>query len=74
VVLAQVLQALGVDNDVKEYPGAGHAFLNDHDSAGDPNLVIFVVMGKFAGPSGHHEQSAQDARRRIVAFFSAHLR
>ena len=72
--LAQVLQALGVDNDVKEYPGAGHAFLNDHDSAGDPNPVIFVVMGKFAGPSGYHEQSAQDARRRIVAFFSAHLR
>ena len=69
-----MLQALGVDNDVKEYPGAGHAFLNDHDSAGDPNPVIFVVMGKFAGPSGYHEQSAQDARRRIVAFFSAHLR
>jgi carboxymethylenebutenolidase len=72
--LAQVLQALGVANDVKEYPGAGHAFLNDHDSAGDPNPVIFVVMGKFAGPSGYHGPSAQDARRRIVAFFSAHLR
>jgi carboxymethylenebutenolidase len=72
--LGQALQALGVDHDVKEYPGAGHAFLNDHDSAGDPNPVIFVVMGKFAGPSGYHEPSARDARRRIVAFFSAHLR
>jgi carboxymethylenebutenolidase len=72
--LGQALQALGVDHDVKEYPGAGHAFLNDHDSAGDPNPVIFIVMGKFAGPSGYHEPSARDARRRIVAFFRAHLR
>jgi dienelactone hydrolase len=31
-------------------------------------------MGKFAGPSGYHEASARDARRRIVAFFRAHLR
>lgn len=72
--LEQALQALGVDHDVKEYPGAGHAFLNDHDGAGDPNPLIFIVMGKFAGPSGYHEPSAQDARRRIVTFFSAHLR
>jgi acetyl esterase/lipase len=60
VVLAQVLRALGVDNDVKEYPGAGHAFLNDHDSAGDPNPVIFVVMGKFAGPSELGDQRRKD--------------
>ena len=72
--LGQALHALGVDHDVKEYPGAGHAFLNDHNGAGDPNPLIFVVMGKFAGPSGYHEPSAQDARRRIVTFFSAHLR
>ena len=72
--LGQALQALGVDHDVKEYPGAGHAFLNDHDSAGDPNPVIFIVMGKFAGPSGYHERSAHDARRRILAFFCAHLK
>jgi len=71
--LGQALEALGVDHDVKEYPDAGHAFLNDHDRAGDPNPVIFVVMGKFAGPSGYHEPSAQDARRRITAFFRTHL-
>ena len=47
-----------MDHDVKEYPGTGHAFLNDHDSAGDPHPVIFIVMGKFAGPSGYHEPSA----------------
>ena len=33
--LDRVLQALAVDHDVKEYPDAGHAFLNDHESAGD---------------------------------------
>ena len=72
--LDRALAALGVDHDVKEYPDAGHAFLNDHDSAGDRAPVIFVVMGKFAGTSGYHEPSAQDARRRIVSFFDAHLK
>jgi carboxymethylenebutenolidase len=32
-----------VDHDVKEYPGAGHTFLDDHGSAGDPNPVVFVT-------------------------------
>ncbi|HZD68312.1 MAG TPA: dienelactone hydrolase family protein, partial [Actinomycetes bacterium] len=41
--LATVLEALGVDHDVKEYPEAGHAFLNDHEGAGDRNPLIFVV-------------------------------
>ena len=66
--------ALGVDHDVKEYPDAGHAFLNDHDGAGDRTPIIFVVMGKFGGPSGYHEPSAKDARRRIVSFFDRHLK
>lgn len=69
-----VLTTLGVDHDVKEYPDAGHAFLNDHDSAGDRNPFIFVVMGRFAGVSGYHDPSAQDARRRIARFFRTHLR
>jgi carboxymethylenebutenolidase len=33
--LEQALAALGVDHDIKEHPEAGHAFLNDHESAGD---------------------------------------
>ena len=68
-----VLTALGVDHEVKEYPDAGHAFFNDHHSAGDPNPFIFVVMGRFAGTSGYHQPSAQDARRRIISFFRTHL-
>ncbi len=47
--LDQVLQALAVGRDVKEYANAGHAFLNDHEGAGDPSPFIFVVMGVFAG-------------------------
>ncbi len=71
--LSRVLGAVGVDHDVKEYPDAGHAFLNDHDGAGDRTPAIFVVMGMFGGPSGYHEPSATDARRRIVSFFDRHL-
>ena len=69
-----VLQTLGVDHDVKEYPEAGHAFLNDHEGAGNRDPLIFRVMGMFSGPAEYHEPSAKDARRRTVAFFDKHLR
>jgi carboxymethylenebutenolidase len=72
--LDRVLTGLGIDHDVKEYPQAGHEFLNDHPGAGDPNPLIFRVMGVFAGPAGYHDPSARDARRRITAFFADHLR
>ncbi len=65
--LERALVAGGVDHDVKEYPEAGHSFLNDHDSA------LFAVMGRIIG-GGYDEPSAQDARRRIVAFFDTHLK
>ncbi len=68
------LERAGVEHDVKEYPDAGHAFLNDHEGAGDPSPFVFVVMGVFAGASDCHGPSAQDARRRIVSFFNTHLR
>ena len=69
--LERALTAVGVDHDVKEYPEAGHAFLNDHDPADVP--ILFAVMGKFAGGGGYHEPSAQDARHRILSFFNTHL-
>jgi carboxymethylenebutenolidase len=72
--LDRVLEALGVDHNVKAYPDAGHAFLNDHEAAGDRSPLIFVVMGTFAGPAGYHEASAKDARQRIVSFFDTHLK
>ena len=73
--LDRALQALGVVHDVKEYPGAGHSFLNDLSLPSPVRTpAIFVVMGKFNGPSGLHEPSAADARQRIVSFFNRHLK
>ena len=72
--LERALTAAGVDHDVKEYPEAGHGFLNDHEGAHDRAPVLFMVMGKFAGGGGYHEPSTQDARRRIVSFFDRHLK
>jgi carboxymethylenebutenolidase len=69
--LERALAAVGVDHDVKVYPDAGHAFLNNHDRAEVPALL--VIMAKFTR-SAYHEPSAQDARRRIIAFFNTHLK
>jgi carboxymethylenebutenolidase len=69
--LERALVAARVPHEVKEYPDAGHAFLNNHDPATVP--VLFVVLAKLGG-SAYHEASAQDARRRIVSFFDRHLR
>jgi carboxymethylenebutenolidase len=69
--LERALSAAGVDHDVKEYPDAGHSFLNNHNRA--DVSAVFVVMAKLTG-AAYHEPSAQDARRRIVAFFDARLK
>ena len=71
--LNRVLDELAVAHDIKEYPGAGHSFLNDHKTAGDKTPLILTVMGIFSGAADYHEPSAKDARRRIVAFFRTHL-
>lgn len=63
--LERALTGLGVPHDVKEYPDAGHAFLNDH---GDRLSTVLRLAGV-----GYHEPSAEDARRRIAAFFACHL-
>ena len=69
--LEQALTALGVDHDVKVYPGAGHGFINDPDPADATPLLIFLA--KISG-TRYHEAFAQDARRRIAAFFGKHLK
>jgi carboxymethylenebutenolidase len=68
-VAAQLEQALDralVDHDVKEYPGAGHGFMNQHQ--GVFPTIMRVVMGV-----GWNEPAAMDARKRIAAFFRSHL-
>ena len=69
--LEQALTALGVDHDVKVYPSAGHGFINNPDPTDATPLLIFLA--KISG-TRYHEASAQDARRRIAAFFSEHLK
>ena len=73
--LEAALEANGVAHDVKEYPDAGHSFLNDHDyeAMPAPLRVLGPIFGRFTG-TAYHEPSALDARRRILAFFDEHLR
>ncbi len=69
--LTTALAANGIEHDVHEYPAAGHSFLNDHDPAKAP--VLMRVVAKLMG-SAFHEESAVDARGRIVRFFDEHLK
>ena len=63
--LESALERRNIDHDVKEYPNAGHAFLDEHKG-----LVgaLGVVMR-----ATYKAQEAADARRRIQAFFARHL-
>jgi carboxymethylenebutenolidase len=65
--LESTLTRLDVVHDVREYPDAGHSFLNRH------HLGPLAVVERVAG-FGHHGPSAQDAWARILACFDAHLR
>jgi carboxymethylenebutenolidase len=65
--LDTALTRAGVERDVREYPDAGHSFLNRHDLG--PGRAILRVAG-----IGYHEPSAEDAWGRILRFFEAHLR
>ena len=63
------LTRLGVEHDVKEYPKATHAFLNEEPSGPWFLRPVFKIAG--VGPE---PESAADAWPRIQAFFDTHLR
>ncbi len=65
--LESVLTELGVEHDVKEYPDAGHSFLNQHRTG------PFASLERVAG-LGHDPVAADDAWARMLAFFDHHLR
>lgn len=67
--LGTTLSWLGVEHDVKEYPTAGHSFLND---APNGPLVLRPLL-KVAG-LGPDPVAAADAWQRIERFFATHLR
>jgi carboxymethylenebutenolidase len=62
--LEEALRALGVDNDIKVYPGVGHAFMNQSV----PEALARRI------PDGYDETAAEDAWRRMLAFFGERLR
>lgn len=66
VRLDSTLERLHIDRDVKEYPQAGHSFMDDHKS------LLFGVLGVLIGAT-YREADAMDARKRIKTFFSKHL-
>ena len=63
--LERALERALVAHDVKEYPDAGHSFMNNHQS-------FFFKLLRFAGIA-YDEPATLDARRRIAAFFHTHL-
>lgn len=65
--LERTLRDLRVEHDVKEYPDAGHSFLNRH------NVGPLSVLERVAGLA-YHQPSAEDAWQRILRFFDLHLR
>jgi carboxymethylenebutenolidase len=60
------LRTRGITHDVKEYPDAGHSFL-DRLNVG-PLTPLMRVAGL-----GYHHPSAEDAWGRILRFFAEHL-
>lgn len=65
--LEGMLSDLGVEHDVREYPDAGHSFLNR-----ETGLLVGVM--RVTGIGGHHGPSAADAWSRILGWFDRHLR
>ena len=63
--LEELLIQNGVPHDVKEYPQAGHCFMNDFPKA--LKLVEGITRLRYSEPE------AEDAWRRILAFFGEHL-
>jgi carboxymethylenebutenolidase len=66
--LENALSESGVARDIKEYSGVGHSFMNEWKT---PSALH--VVERIAGVH-HSKPQADDAWRRILAFFDAQLR
>lgn len=64
--LRRALVELEIPYDVREYPEAGHGFVNRLPFG--PAAPLLRVLGL-----GYHHDSAADAWQRVFAFFAAHL-
>jgi carboxymethylenebutenolidase len=66
--LDAALDKAGITHDVKEYPAASHAFLNDTETG--PRVLRPLLRVAGIGPE---PDSAKDAWNRIETFFATHL-
>jgi carboxymethylenebutenolidase len=66
--LERTLVKVGVEHDIKLYPGVGHSFLNDVPIGPGPLPQVMRVAN--VGP---RPEAAADAWRRIESFFAEHL-
>lgn len=66
--LEAALSKAGVVHDVKQYPKAGHAFLNEEE--GGPQWLRPLLRASHTGPNA---EAAADGWRRIESFFAEHL-
>jgi len=67
--LERALVKAGIPHDVKQYPAAGHSFLNEAETGPRAMRVIMRVTGMGPQPA-----AAADAWQRIETFFDEHLR
>ncbi|WP_426996809.1 dienelactone hydrolase family protein [Pseudarthrobacter sp. N5] len=67
--LEAALDKLGIENDVKEFPSAGHAFMNDAEVGPQLLRPLTRVMGIRPDP-----ESSPEAWQRIEHHFAKHLR
>ena len=67
--LETALNKAGVEHDIKEYPTAGHAFLNDAEAGPKVLRPLERILGMGPDPV-----AAEDAWKRIDSFFDRHLR
>ncbi len=66
--LRNELNRLGVENDVKVYPDAGHGFMNEA-----PNPVLGLLAKIAPVHAGYNEAAAADATERLHRFLAEHL-
>jgi carboxymethylenebutenolidase len=65
--LETALTRLGVEHDVRVYPGAGHSFMSRHGG------LLTRLEGILPMHGGYVEEAAEDAWVRTLAFFDRHL-
>lgn len=67
--LETALDSLGVEHDVKEFPSAGHSFLNEEEVGPRTLRPLMRVLGIGPDP-----ESAPEAWRRIEEHFAKYLK